>query len=150
MNKLASTLFESAVKALDSGNPAVAMDCVVHSLQVQPDNPLALLLKAHIELAQARKADQEGRSTEAQKAAQAAAKSFEQLLESNPPLVRQYLDAQLGMAEALLLLGKRRDALFWLDAAERKLSQAVADKRLLGNDQASLAERINSLRGKAR
>ena len=64
--------------------------------------------------------------------------------------MRQYLDAQLGMAEALLLLGKRRDALFWLDAAERKLSQAVADKRLLGNDQASLAERINSLRGKAR
>ena len=150
MNKLASTLFESAVKALDSGNPAVAMDCVVHSLQVQPDNPLALLLKAHIELEQARKADLEGRSAESQKAAQAAAKSFEQLIESNPPLVRQYLDAQLGMAEALLLLGKRRDALFWLDAAERKLSQAVADKRLLGNDQASLAERINSLRGKAR
>ncbi len=146
LHTLASDWYRRAQLALDEQQPEKAVDFIKRTLELEPDNPAAWLLKAQSELELARKAKAAGQSKAANTNAEAARLSFQSVIQSDPPLARQYLEAQLGAAESLLILNKRRDALFWLDAAERKLA---SDRRLKPEDEKSFKDRIAGLRKQA-
>ncbi|KAA0210657.1 hypothetical protein EDM80_13095 [bacterium] len=146
MQRLAQDLYRRADEALAGGREPQALELLARSLELQGENPQAWLLKAQAELSLARKSE----GAERTRWAQEARASLESVIRNDPPLARQYLEAQLCMAEAWLMLGLKRDAAFWLDAAERRLAQALKDKRLTEADSGRFNERLATLRNLAR
>lgn len=150
LHTLATDWYRRAAQSLSEGAAGKALEFIARSLELEPDNPQWWLLKAHSQLALAVGARDGGNAREADKWAAEAAQSFQGVISREPALARQYLEAQLGCAEAMLLLGKRKDALFWLDAAQRRLGKAIADGSLKPQDEKELASRVERLRTLAR
>jgi tetratricopeptide (TPR) repeat protein len=130
LHRLATDWFKRASQSVSEGEPGKALEFIKRSIELEPENPEWWLLQANAQLALAKAARDAGNTREADKQATSASESFQGVISRNPALLRHYFDAQLGSAECNLLLGKRREALFWLDAAQRKLDKAVAESAI--------------------
>lgn len=145
LHRLATDWFKRATQSMEDGAPEKALEFIKRSIELEPENPEWWLLQANAQLALAKAARDAGNVRIADKLANEAAQSFQGVISRDPALLRQYFDAQLGSAECNLLLGKSKDALFWLDAAQRKLEKAITDGAVETKDAAELRSRIDRL-----
>gem|GEM_PF-1334938 len=149
LHTLATDWFKRAQQSLHEGTFDKALEFIKRSIELEPENPEWWLLQANAQLALAKSARDAGNVRTADRLANEAAQSFQGVIGREPALLRHYMDAQFGSAECMLLQGKRKDALFWIDAAQRKLAKAVAAGAIKPDDVKEVQARIDRLRKQA-
>ncbi|MCC6575175.1 MAG: hypothetical protein IT462_15470 [Planctomycetes bacterium] len=124
LNDLSGRLLLTAQADYDSGRLTEALDRVTRALDAGGENPNAWQLRGRIFVKRFADAKAAGKAREAEQFALDAKAAYNTALRLDPPLTSQVLTLNLDMAQLLLeAFNSRQDALFWLDAARRRIDK---------------------------